>query len=155
MLTVAKTGSGNFQSISAALTELEKHPEYPKTIYIQSGIYKERVTLHTPGITLIGENPADTIITEGLYANMDMPDNSKRGTFRSYTMLVDADNITLKNLTIENSAGDGRKVGQALALYADGDQLCVQNCRLLGHQDTLFTGPLPPREREPGGFTGP
>ena len=26
---------------------------------------------------------------------------------------------------------------------------------MLGHQDTLFTGPLPLKEKEPGGFTGP
>ena len=36
--------------------------------------------------------------------------------------------------------------GQAIALYADGDRLVIDSCRLIGHQDTLFTGPLPPKE---------
>ena len=26
---------------------------------------------------------------------------------------------------------------------------------MLGHQDTLFTGPLPMKEKQPGGFVGP
>jgi pectinesterase len=82
-------------------------------------------------------------------------DGRKVGTFRSYTFLMDGNNNTLKNLTIENTAGFGRLVGQAIALYCDGDQILVENCRLLGHQDTLFTGPLPPAPMEPGGFTGP
>ena len=31
----------------------------------------------------------------------------------------------------------------------------MENCRLIGSQDTLFTGPLPEKEKEPGGFRGP
>ena len=31
----------------------------------------------------------------------------------------------------------------------------INSCRLIGHQDTLFTGPLPPKEIEPDGFIGP
>ena len=31
----------------------------------------------------------------------------------------------------------------------------IDSCRLIGHQDTLFTGPLPPKEIEPDGFIGP
>lgn len=40
-------------------------------------------------------------------------------------------------------------------MYAEGDDIHFKNCRMLGHQDTLFTGPLPLKEKEPGGFTGP
>ena len=28
--------------------------------------------------------------------------------------------------------------GQAIALYADGDRLVIDSCRLIGHQDTPF-----------------
>ena len=40
-------------------------------------------------------------------------------------------------------------------MYADGDMMTFENCRLLGHQDTIFTGPLPPKELIPNGFIGP
>ncbi len=50
------------------------------------------------------------------------------------------------NITFENSSGFGKQVGQAIAVYAEGDYITFKNCRMLGHQDTLFTGPLPKRK---------
>ncbi len=97
----------------------------------------------------------DVIVTWGLGAKEVLEDGKKRGTFRTYTFFVDADDVTLKGLTIENHAGPGTQVGQAIALYADGDRLVVDSCRLLGWQDTLFTAPLPPVEIEKDGFIGP
>lgn len=152
MIVVAQDGSGDFLSISEAITSISLLPE---TIYIKKGTYKERIEISTPYLTLEGESKEDTIITEGYYANMIMEDGSKRGTFRSYTLLVTADYFTARNLTIENSSGFGTDVGQAIALYLEGDHSLVENCRILGHQDTLFTGPLPESERLPGGFIGP
>ena len=58
-------------------------------------------------------------------------------------------------MTISNTAGFGEKVGQAIAVYAEGDRISFESCRILGHQDTLFTGPLPYKEIEKGGFKGP
>lgn len=46
-------------------------------------------------------------------------------------------------------------MGQALALYVDGDRILFDRCRMLASQDTIFTGPLPPKEIEPNGFIGP
>ena len=82
-------------------------------------------------------------------------DGQKRGTFRSYTVLVDGDNVTFKNCVFENTAGKGEDVGQAIALYLDGDNIVLENCVLRGHQDTLFLAPLPEKEIIPGGFLGP
>ena len=88
-------------------------------------------------------------------ANEKMDDGSKRGTFRSYTLLVDGDNILFKNCVFENTAGRGKDVGQAIALYLDGDNITLESCLLRGHQDTLFLAPLPDKEIIPGGFIGP
>lgn len=152
MITVAKDGSGNFTTITEAIESIN---ELPETIFVKKGIYKERVEINQPFLTIEGEDPNETIITEGYYANMLMEDGSKRGTFRTYTMLVTADYFTLKNITIENSSGFGTEVGQALALYLESDRALISDCRLLGHQDTLFTGPLPEEAAKPGGFVGP
>lgn len=126
-----------------------------ETIQISKGVYHERVTITTPGLTLRGEGAKDTLISYGLYGHMPSPDIGKLGTFRSYTMLIDADRVTLRDLSIENTAGAGPDIGQAIALYADGDELCFDRIALLGWQDTLFTGPLPPKEIEKNGFIGP
>lgn len=82
-------------------------------------------------------------------------DGRKRGTFRSYTVLVDGDNVTFKNCTFENTAGKGCDVGQAIALYLDGDNITLESCTLRGHQDTLFLAPLPEKEVIKDGFLGP
>lgn len=155
MLTVSKDASGDFSTLCDALEALSDNPSLPREIFIKNGIYEERPEIRLSHLTIIGEDVQNTIITFGYGAFMPMEDGSKRGTFRSYTMLIDANSVTIKNLTIANHAGSGEIAGQAIALYADGDKLIFENCRLLGHQDTLFTGPLPPEAKEKGGFTGP
>ena len=95
------------------------------------------------------------VFTASHYAKEEMSDGSQRGTFRSYSVLVDGDNICFKNCVFANTAGSGREKGQAVALYLDGDGITLEDCTLIGHQDTLFLAPLPEKEIIPGGFIGP
>ena len=147
----------HFSSIGSALAQIPANNTTPVIIEIAPGIYHEKLTLNKPYITLRGmsENSSDTVISYDDYALDLMEDGSKRGTFRTYTLFIDTHDVTLQHLTIENASGDSATHGQAIALYADGDRLMIDSCRLLGHQDTLFTGPLPEKERQPGGFIGP
>lgn len=144
-----------FSTIGEALSQLPEDDFAPVTVRIGAGTYREKLTVSRPNVTLIGEDVRTTVIAFDDYANQIMPDGSKRGTFRSYTLLLDGNNITLSNLTIRNDAYPRSQVGQAIALYADGDRIIVDNCRLISYQDTLFTGPLPPNPLSPGGFIGP
>lgn len=154
-MIVAQDGSGDFKTLQAAIDSLPKNNQTPLTIYIKSGIYKEKLHIEVPFLTLKGENEATTKLTYDDYAEKAFASGQKYGTFRSYTLFIGTHDVHIENLTIENSSGEGSKVGQALAVYADGDRLCFKNCRLLGHQDTLFTGPLPPSPMIPGSFVGP
>lgn len=144
-----------YRSLASALMAVPKDSLEPATILIKPGTYYEKVTIDRPFVTLIGEDKENTIITYDDCATQIMPDGSKRGTFRSYTMFINTNDITLSNLTIQNAAFPRSKAGQALALYADGDRIIVKDCLLKSYQDTLFTGPLPPTPLSPGGFTGP
>lgn len=159
---VSTERAGAYRSISEALAAADQlYPDagQPVRIHIDPGEYRERVEIHRPHVTLVGETADSVRIVGGLGAKMPSSDGSgvdgTLGTFRTYTVLVDADDVRLENLTIVNDAGDGREVGQAIALYADGDRLVVDACCITGCQDTLFLGPLPPREVKPGGFIGP
>ena len=147
----------HFSSIGSALAQIPANNTTPVIIEIAPGIYHEKLTINKPYITLrgMGESSAHTVISYDDYALDLMEDGSKRGTFRTYTLFIDTHDVTLQHLTIENVSGDSATHGQAIALYADGDRLMIDSCRLLGHQDTLFTGPLPEKERQPGGFIGP
>lgn len=162
LFEVSPERAGAYHSISKALEAIDEscpNDGRPVTIHIEPGEYRERVEIHRPYVTLAGETADSVRIVGSLGAKMPSGDGSgidgKLGTFRTYTVLVDADDVRLENLTIVNDAGDGREVGQAIALYADGDRLVVDACCITGRQDTLFLGPLPPREVKPGGFIGP
>lgn len=145
-----------YSTVQDAINAVSKTDEAVE-IHIAPGIYEEQVFLERPNITFkgLGASPEETEICGHLAAFDEMPDGTKRGTFRSYTFFAGANHIYFENLTISNRSGEPKEKGQAIALYADGDDIRVNNCRLIGRQDTLFTGPLPPKEVIPGGFIGP
>ena len=155
MITINAGQSTSFPRIADAIEAAKAYAPMPVTIHIAPGRYHEKLTVSQPHVTLMGDDASNTILTYDDYAREIMPDGIKRGTFRTYTLFLDAPDITLCNLTVENAAGAGKEVGQAIALYAEGEGIRVENCRLIGSQDTLFTGPLPEKEKEPGGFRGP
>ena len=134
-VVVAQDGSGDYTSIQEAINNLKAFPYEQITVSIKNGIYKEKVKIHewNSNITLLGESKENTIITFDDYFNkIGLGRNS---TFYTYTLLVEANNVVLKNLTIENSSGD---VGQAVALSVFSDKVAVIDCKLLGNQDTLY-----------------
>ena len=99
--------SGGFYSLKAAFAAMPEDPTVPVTIRVMPGIYHEKLSLTRPNITIegAGASPSDTVISFGDYGYEIMPDGIKRGTFRSYTFFVHAADVTLRNLTIENTAG--------------------------------------------------
>lgn len=144
-----------YPTISEALSSIPKDNNEPIKIFLTKGTYKEKLTINQPYITLEGESLNETIITYDDYAFMMMPDGLKRGTFRTPTVFIDTHDFMAKNITFQNNSGFGKDVGQALALYVDGDRIIFDHCNMLASQDTIFTGPLPPAPYEPNGFIGP
>lgn len=141
-------------ALSRAIAALPKDDE-PITLRLAPGVYREKVVLQRPHTTLEGSGAGESIITWDDGAKEVLPDGMNRGTFRTATLLVDAPHVTLLRLTVENAAAPRQQVGQAIALYADGDFFTCEECTLRSHQDTLFTAPLPPKELQKNGFIGP
>jgi pectinesterase len=150
-------GENVFGAVTEALVAAGETGDTPVEIRIAPGIYHEKIEIRRGNLALIGEGhaPSDVVLSYDDFAFDEMPDGSRRGTFRSYSVFLDASDVRVSNLSIENVSGDERTHGQAIALYAEGDRLYFENVRLLSRQDTLFTGPLPPKEIQPGGFVGP
>ena len=134
-MTVAQDGSGNFTSIQEAINATKAFPDKPIVIHIKKGVYKEKVRVYSwnTKLTLIGEDAEETIITYDDY--FDKIDLGRNSTFHTYTMKVEANDFTAENLTIVNTSGP---VGQAVALHVEGDRNQFRNCRIIGHQDTLY-----------------
>lgn len=139
----------------------EKHfpEEYsdlpPVVVHIGEGTYQEKLVVSRPNVTFLGAGRDKTILVYGQGAKEIMPDGTNRGTFRTASLRIDTHDFTAKHLTIQNNAGFGHTVGQAIALYVDGDRNAFEDCALISSQDTLFTAPLPHKEAKPGGFKGP
>ncbi|SHF82344.1 pectinesterase [Bacteroides luti] len=133
-IVVARDGSGKYRNIQEAIESVRAFMDYTVTIYIKKGVYKEKVVIPSwvKNVVFVGEDANNTIITYDDHANIN-----KMGTFRTYTVKVEGNNITFKNLTIENNA---EQLGQAVALHTEGDKLAFINCRFLGNQDTIYTG---------------
>lgn len=148
-LFVARDGSAEFRNVAEAVEVCRAFMEYHKVIYIKKGIYKEKIEIPTwlTNIEICGEDKDKTIITWDDHANIKISDPAQginflhmgkpMGTFRTFTVKVSGSNITFKNITIENNSA---RLGQAVSLHVEGDKCAFINCRILGHQDTIYTG---------------
>lgn len=132
---VAQDGSGNFSSIQEAINASKSFPYKRKIIFVKNGIYHEKVKVHewNPNLSLIGESKENTIITYDDYFNkVNLGINS---TFYTYTLLVEGDGFMAQNLTVKNASGE---IGQAVALALNANNVIINNCFILGNQDTLY-----------------
>ena len=142
------------QSLQTVIDALPADDQ-PVTIHLAPGVYEEKIALRRPRTRIEGESAETTRITWHDGAAEILPDGKKRGTFRTATLLINARDCALRNVTVENSAYPREQVGQALALYVDGDGFHCEDCTLKSCQDTLFTAPLPLAVRQKNGFRGP
>lgn len=133
-IQVAQDGTGDYCTLSEAIENIRVFMDYKVTVQIGKGVYKEKIIIpeQIENVEFIGENAENTIITFNNHAMMD-----NMGTFRTFTCKVGGNNITFRNLTIENNA---LPVAQAVALHTEGTHLAFINCRFLGNQDTIYAG---------------
>ena len=137
---VAPDGGGDFASLQEAVDGAPEGSE----IFVRAGEYHGRVIVNKDGLRIIGEDRDRTVVAASGCAKDHEAEGHGQGTFLSYTLLVTGNNVTVEDLTVRNDAGDGRAVGQAVAVYAAGDRGVWRNCRMIAHQDTLFCGPTMP-----------
>lgn len=154
-MTVAPDGSGDVRTIQEAVDAVPPDNRTPFVIRLRPGVYREKVRVEKAFVSLVGEDPRTTVLVWDDHALKTFADGTPYGTFQSYTLSVTGDDFTADGLTIENNAGPGAVVGQAVAASVDADRAVFRRCRLIGHQDTLFTGPLPPKPLTAASFGTP
>ena len=139
-IVVARDGTGQFRSVDEAIEVCRAFMDYHKVIFVKNGTYKEKLIIPSwvQNIEICGEDAEKTIITFDDHANIKRPETGlPMDTFRTYTLKIEGNDITLKNITIENNSA---RLGQAVALHTEGDRIKVIHCRIIGHQDTIYTG---------------
>lgn len=129
---VDQGGKGNYTSVQAAIDAV---PEGSRgIIYIRPGVYEENIYAGRKGsagsfISLIGEDPATTILTSSVSRG-----GSSDKTYNDCAALnVFTERFYAQGLTIRNTSGNN---GQAEALYTSGDAHIFNNCVIAGYQDT-------------------
>ncbi len=136
---VAADGSTPFKTVRAAVDAAPQltHAGRHWTIFVKAGTYRELLYIQREKrfISIVGEDAAKTVITFDLFNDYPAPDGRPMATFRTPTVILDADDFTFENITLENSA---RRKGQALAIRVDGDRDVFRHCRFLGWQDTVL-----------------
>lgn len=141
-MTIAVGPGRPCTGITAALN-LADEVSGPVSIELDPGVYREKLAILRPGIAIYGTAAEEVRIVWDDGASTPHGEIGRLGTFNSYTLYLGAPDCRLSDVTVENAAGPGETAGQAVALYADADRILVERCRLVGHQDTVCTGPLP------------
>lgn len=140
---VAADGSGTHRSISDALAAVPKESIAAFEIRIAPGTYREKLRMPKghPPVLLRGEQATTTIIEWDDFSGRVVPPEkagSKASTLSTgdtATLTVEADDVSLVNLTISNTHGKG---SQAVALALSGRRAIIRDCLLKGWQDTLY-----------------
>ncbi len=134
---VAQDGSGDFFTVQEAINAV---PDFRKeartTILIRKGVYKEKLIIPASkiNVSFIGQEGA--VISYDDYASKKNVFGENKSTSGSSSCYIYAPDFYAENITFENTSGP---VGQAVAVFVDGDRVMFRKCRFLGFQDTLYT----------------
>ncbi|XP_019085110.1 PREDICTED: probable pectinesterase/pectinesterase inhibitor 39 [Camelina sativa] len=131
-LSVAKDGTGDFTTISAAVSAAPNSSETRFIIYIKGGEYFENVEVpkKTTMIMFVGDGIGKTVIK----ANRNCVDGWP--TFQTATVGVKGKGFIAKDITFVNFAGPDKK--QAVAFRSGSDHSAFYRCAFYGYQDTLY-----------------
>jgi pectinesterase len=138
---VAKNGTGTYTTVQAAFRAVPVNYTGKWTIFVKKGKYYEKDTLAAGkvNVTLLGEDRDSTIITFDDFG--DRYGSGNPGTNGTFTVAIDANDFTAKNITFQNTYAPQAGVSgtQAVALRTQGDRHEYINCSFLGYQDTYYT----------------
>ena len=153
-LKVAADGSGDFCTVQGALSYVSRFVKKDDavTVEIGEGTYQELLFLRNKNnVTIKGTSREKSVIA---YPNNDSYETGSGASVsarpslgasigksggRSVFLVEGCDNLTLENLTIENTYSIPSHKGQAETIYFNSNyKLTVENCSLISWQDTFL-----------------
>ncbi len=137
VLTVAADGSGEFNTLQAAVDSVPRDSRRRIIILVKNGTYREQVRISQSFLTIRGEDRKRTQIV----AEVDTsacpisPDQSKEE--HCATILAEGSDLVFEHLTVENPyKGSGK--GAALSVVGDATHIVVSDVDVVGYGgDTL------------------
>lgn len=152
--TKNSNGAYRFNTIQQALEFLETcelNADTPKTMYLAEGTYWEKVEVRVPNLTIIGAGAKSTKIEyDALYGVEDaggfshITDSTATFNVRDKAVGFKIKGVTISNYynTATSYTGAPSNDCRALAMLIQADKVIVEDCDIIGYQDTLelFTG---------------
>ena len=130
---------GPTNSINEIISKMNEND----TLILNDGIYNEKVFILKDKILIKAKHEHKAIIQNHDYYHKIMQDENECNTFRTYTMFIGGDDVTIEGLYIKNTSTPSKIFGQAVSLHVSGNHFLCKNTIIESAQDTLFTGPLP------------
>ncbi|WP_400244289.1 pectinesterase family protein [Niallia sp. JL1B1071] len=149
---IGKSESSDFTSIQEALHYCSGMEE-AVTFLLLSGDYEGNILLYQSNRKFIGIGTVRIIGNK--HARQVDVEGKEIGTFQTATLFINAENIWIENVEIINNAGPGETVGQAVALYNEGNKIVFKSSSFKGFQDTICLGPLPSAQKDGSPFSTP
>lgn len=133
-IIVDAAGNGDFRTIQDAINSLSDRSPAPRLIVIRKGVYHEKVLVEKDNIILEGEDKDHTVLTFSLARDVWRCDHAD--DWGTATLNLRGSDITLKDLTIENSYGFDNTGDLRIACAADS-ATHQKTISRLGHQMAL------------------
>ncbi len=122
-IVVARDGSGDFTTITAAINSLPMFNYQRVVIFVKNGIYKEKIKISQDYVILKGQSRDSTIIE---YNQLRSDWTDLKDATGPAVVNIDGDDVILENLTIRNTQPE---VGpHAFAIYGTGTRTILLNC---------------------------
>ncbi|KAK4483717.1 hypothetical protein RD792_010919 [Penstemon davidsonii] len=131
-LVVSKNGSGDFRTITDAVSAMPKRSKDRFFIYVKEGEYEEKVVIDSDcwNLMIYGDGMNKTIVSY----SQNFADGV--ATYLSGTLIVEGRNFIAKDISIKNKSGP--KKFQAVAMRSSSDKSIFHSCSFDGYQDTLY-----------------
>src|SRR5262245_47659152 len=121
--TVAADGTGDFKTLQEALAAIPRDNKERKVVYIKDGVYKGRVMVNSPFVTLHGQSRKGVRIEFGQGA--------------ASVLSINANDVVVENLSIINTVGE---IGphEVAVSGRNCDRTVLVDCDVLSHvADTI------------------
>ncbi|HEU5396180.1 MAG TPA: pectinesterase family protein, partial [Verrucomicrobiae bacterium] len=132
-VVVAADGSGDFKTVQAAVASFPETNRERKIIFIRDGVYREKIRVDAPFLTLRGQSRDRTQIE---FPQGDIEFNQHPDALGRAVVNINADDFVLQDLTVKNTQG---VIGpHAFAVYGQGKRTVITDCNIFSDgADTL------------------
>lgn len=143
-ITVGKGSGYDFSTVQSAIDSIKIIPteKDPVTIEIASGTYEESVSVNKPNVHITHDGkPEEVVITyDKANGHSNPAKNFGTDNTSTFSLGVNATGFKADNITVQNSynIGTNNSQVQAVAFSSQADKVVLNNCRLIGRQDTLY-----------------